>query len=123
MHLVIGLSLIGYRDWVIGLSGDLIGLLIEEIGVRHALGGTQTGIVGLVVREQLVPVAIGLAVGGTAAAWAGQFIGAYLYRFQPSDPRLWTIAVVTVLTAALAGTLIPAWRASRVDPVHALRAE
>jgi hypothetical protein len=68
-------------------------------------------VVGLIVREQVVPVAAGLLVGGTVAAWAGQFIGGYLYRFQPSDPRLWTIAIGAVIAAALAGTLIPAWRA------------
>jgi ABC-type antimicrobial peptide transport system permease subunit len=108
---------------ILGLIAMATARRTREIGVRYALGGTRGGIVGLVVREQVMPIAAGLLAGGAVAAWAGQFIGAYLYRFQPSDPRLWTTAVLTVIAAALAGTLIPAWRASRVDPVHALRAE
>ncbi len=108
---------------ILGLIAMATSRRTREIGIRSALGGKPIGVVGLIVREQVVPVAAGLLVGGTVAAWAGQFIGAYLYRFQPSNPRLWTMAVGAVITAALAGTLIPAWRASRVDPVQALRAE
>jgi ABC-type antimicrobial peptide transport system permease subunit len=108
---------------ILGLIAMATARRTREIGVRYALGGTRGGIVGVVVREQVVPVAVGLLAGGARAAWAGQFLGAYLYRSPPSDPRLWTIAVLTVIAAALAGTLIPAWRASRVDPVHALRAD
>jgi predicted permease len=108
---------------ILGLIAMATSRRTREIGIRYALGGKPIGVVGLIVREQVVPVAAGLVVGGTVAAWAGQFIGAYLYRFQPSDPRLWTMAMGAVITAALTGTLIPAWRASRVDPVQALRAE
>ena len=108
---------------ILGLIAMVTSRRSREIGIRYALGGTRKRVVGLVLREQVLPVGLGLAVGALTAAWAGQFIAAYLYRFQPSDPRLWVIAVVTVIVAAAAGTLIPAWRASRVDPVEALRAE
>jgi ABC-type antimicrobial peptide transport system permease subunit len=48
---------------------------------------------------------------------------AYLYRFTPADPRLWAIAIATIAVTAMLGALIPAWRASRVDPVTSLRVE
>ena len=95
----------------------------HEIGVRYALGGRPRDVVRLLLREQIVDVGLGVMAGAAAAAWAVQFTESYLYRFAPTDPRLWTIAAATVIITAMAGALVPALRASRVDPVRALRAE
>jgi putative ABC transport system permease protein len=94
-----------------------------EIGIRMALGATP----GLVVRQILSPVLIvvgvGLAIGAAASIWASQFVTALLYGLEARDPMTLGGAV-TVLSAvgALAGWL-PARRASRVDPMMALRCE
>jgi ABC-type antimicrobial peptide transport system permease subunit len=79
--------------------------------------------VRLLLREQAVDVAIGVLAGGALAVWAVQFTASYLYRFAPSDPRLWAIAIATIVVTALAGAAAPAIRASRVDPIAALRVE
>jgi ABC-type antimicrobial peptide transport system permease subunit len=65
----------------------------------------------------------GLTIGGLIAAWAVTFLQAYLYELTIYDARVWVTAVLVVSATALGGALIPAWRASRLDPMRALRTE
>jgi len=95
----------------------------REVGIRMACGATRTSIATLIVREQLVPVVLGLAGGGLVAAWAVQFVKSYLYQLTASDPRVWAAAIGLILLTAGVGTIIPALRASRTDPVQSLRGE
>jgi len=75
------------------------------------------------MREQLRAVTVGLIFGALVAAWAVRFMKGYLYQFTVYDSRIWTIAVVTILVTASVGAFVPSWRASRVDPVKALRVD
>jgi ABC-type antimicrobial peptide transport system permease subunit len=95
----------------------------REMGVRIALGARPLDVSGLVVREAMVPVVAGLAVGVGAAIALSRFISAFLFGVEPRD--VWTYVIVcVVLTAAAAlAALLPARRAARVDPLTALRAE
>ncbi len=77
----------------------------------------------LLFREQLVSVAIGVLAGSLIAAWAVRFVRAYLYEITPYDPRVWAAAIGVIVATTAIGTLIPSWRASRTDPVEALRVE
>jgi ABC-type antimicrobial peptide transport system permease subunit len=95
----------------------------REMGVRLALGATKARIVRLLLREQLVAVAAGIAVGSVGAYWAVALVRSYVYGITIYDPGAWAIAVAAIAVVAIAGTLIPARRASAVDPVRALRAE
>ena len=95
----------------------------REVGIRMSCGATPGGIARLILREQLVPVVVGLAAGGIGAAWAVRFVTSYLYQVTSFDARVWTAAVGLILLTAAAGTLVPAVRASRVNPTVALRAE
>jgi len=79
--------------------------------------------VQLLLREQLVSLAAGLAIGGVAAAWAVRFVRASLYHLTGYDTGVWVVAVTVLILTAAAGTLMPALRASRTDPAKALRAE
>jgi putative ABC transport system permease protein len=95
----------------------------REVGIRCALGATPSSVAGLIMREQTMAVSIGLAAGGAVAAWAVGFVKGYLYEITVSDPRIWLSAVALILATALVGALVPAWRASRIDPLKALRVE
>jgi ABC-type antimicrobial peptide transport system permease subunit len=95
----------------------------NEIGIRMALGAQRAGVVGMVLREAMLMVAIGVTIGLAGALAGGRFIESVLYGLSTRDA--WTISAAigaTVLVSLAAGYL-PARRASRVDPMVALRYE
>ena len=128
-----------FQSWLFGsfaaagvaVTGvGLLGLLAmatarrsKEIGIRHALGATPRHMMRLIVREQLMPVVAGLVAGAVVSWWSVKLIETFLYRITAHDPRAWLASAAIMLSTALAGALIPAWRATRVDPVRALRIE
>jgi ABC-type antimicrobial peptide transport system permease subunit len=95
----------------------------NEIGIRIALGAFPANVVRMVMREVSLLIALGVGVGLAAAMATTRLVGALLFELSPTDPL--TIALATLLmivVAALAGYL-PARRASRIDPMDALRYE
>lgn len=116
-----GLVVVGIG--ILGLIAMSTARRTKEIGIRHALGATRARIVSLLLREQLMPVAIGLVAGGLISVWAVTFVSSYLYGVTTADPRVWVSAVMLILGTAAIGALAPAIRASRTDPVQALRVE
>jgi ABC-type antimicrobial peptide transport system permease subunit len=110
----------------VGLYGVLAYLVAQrkqEIGIRMALGSTAPGIFRLVARESLAIVGAGLAFGLLGAVALAQSIRTLLYEVRPMDPSL--LASVCGILAAVGAIacLVPAWRATRVDPAIALRQE
>jgi predicted permease len=95
----------------------------HEFGVRMALGARGLDVLSHVLGGELRTVALGLAIGVALSIAGGQLIESLLYGVRPTDP--WSIMVVVVILTATAivAALVPAWRASCVDPVSALRAE
>jgi len=106
-----------------GVMAFVVASRRKELGLRLALGAQPAFVIWIVMKEVILLLAIGLAVGVPAAIGSGRFVSAQLYGIQPYDPRIAiaTIALLTVVSAA-AG-LIPARRASRIDPILALRYE
>ena len=111
---------------VIGLYGVMAYVVTRrtrEMGIRIALGARRGSVVALVMREVLVLIGVGLAAGAVLALLLMQFVRSQLYGLNPHDPgTLVAAALVLTLASGLAG-LVPALRASRVDPVTALRQE
>jgi predicted permease len=95
----------------------------NEIGIRTALGARPSSLVRMVLRQGLTPVALGWLTGVVAAFALSRVLGSLLYEVRPDDPA--TLAAVSTLMAAvaLAACWLPARRATRVDPMIALRAE
>lgn len=95
----------------------------REIGIRLALGSSRERIIMLLVREQLPSVITGLAAGAAASAWGVQLVQVSLYHVPGDEPQVWTVAVTSILLTAMLGALLPALRASRTDPMKALRVD
>ena len=109
-----------------GLYGTLayrVGRRTSEIGVRMALGARRAQVLWMVMRESLAVSAIGVAAGIPLALVASRLLRSMLFGLSPSDPVSFALAVGAIATVAIAASLIPARRASAVDPMVALRYE
>ena len=111
---------------VLGLYGVIAYMVARrrnEIGVRIALGASRGSVVGLVLGEAILLLAVGITVGLGLALWAGQTAASLIYGMKPSDPLTLGGAVALLAVVALAASYGPAWRASRLHPMEALREE
>jgi predicted permease len=116
-----GLAMLVAAIGLFGLMSYTVSRRTNEIGIRMALGAQRGDVMRQVLRESMILVAVGVAIGVAAAFGAGQFLSTILFGLAPND--VLTIAAATlvmVAVSALAGFL-PARRASRVDPMVALR--
>jgi predicted permease len=106
-----------------GVMAFVVARRSKELGIRLALGAEPGGVIWLVMREVMLLLAIGLAVGIPSAIALGRFVSSQLYGIQPNDPWIATATVVLLAIVSAAAGLIPARRASRIDPILALRYE
>ncbi len=127
------------RTWLLGLFGAMalalaaIGIFgvvsysvscrTHEIGIRMALGATRANVLRLILRESAKPVLLGLALGIPAALALARFLSSLLYGVRPSDPLTLAGVAILLLLVAIAASVIPARRATKVDPMVALRYE
>jgi predicted permease len=95
----------------------------HEIGIRMALGAQPGAILGLVVKQSFVLLSIGLVLGLAGAFAATRAMGSLLYEVSPSDPITYAITAIVLIVVSLVASLAPARRATRVEPMVALRYE
>jgi predicted permease len=95
----------------------------NEIGIRMALGARPGSVLGMVLRESLVLVALGLAVGIPAALASGKLVSSQLYGLRATDPLTIAGAVLILTAVSLVASFLPARRAAQLDPLAALREE
>jgi ABC-type antimicrobial peptide transport system permease subunit len=110
----------------IGLYGVVAYLTAQrtgEIGIRMALGAERKQVLRLMLRDGLRPALYGLVLGLAASAGAVRLIQSMLYETPPLDPAIYAAVSATLLGVAALSCVIPAWRASRIDPMQALRTE
>ncbi len=110
----------------VGLYGTMsynVARQVGEIGIRMALGAQRGAVVWMVLRRVLLLAAVGLAVSVPAALVASRLVKSFLFETQPNDPRTLALAGVVLLAAAILAGYAPARRASRIDPLAALRSE
>ncbi len=108
---------------VYGLLAYSVTARKREIGVRVALGATRRTVVWMIVRDGLAIAGPGVFIGAPCAWAAAWLVRAQLYGIAPGDPRTLLIAAVILLATVFAASLLPARRASRVEPIEALREE
>jgi putative ABC transport system permease protein len=93
----------------------------QEIGVRMALGATPGDILKLVIRQGIVYVLVGLAIGLAAAFAMTRAIGSLLYQIKATDPVTFVVAVLVLIGVAVLALYIPGRRAAKLEPMDALR--
>jgi putative ABC transport system permease protein len=124
--LVLAFAVLSLMLASVGLYGVLSYLTTQrtgEIGVRMALGAERGQVLRLVLGDGLRPALYGLVLGLAASAGAVRLIQSMLYGTKPLDPAVFAVVAATLLVVAAMACLLPAWRASRLDPMQALRTE
>jgi putative ABC transport system permease protein len=110
----------------VGLYGVLSYLMAQrttELGIRIALGARREQVLRLMLLDGLRPVLLGLGLGLVASYAATRIFQSMLFGTKPLDPMVLSGVVGTLLAVAVLACLAPAWRASRLDPMQALRTE
>ena len=93
----------------------------RELGLRMALGAGVKDLLGMVLSHGFRLMAAGIVVGAIAAVVLTRLMANLLYKVSPSDPVAFGSALLVIIIASLAACFLPAWRATRIDPVKALR--
>ncbi len=126
MRLLTSLAIVTLLLAVVGVYGALAFTFSQstaEVGIRRALGATERGVSKLLLRRGLLPVAIGIVLGGALGFPATRVLSAFLYGVSPGDPGTLAGAALILAIATGVACWIPAWRASRTDPMAVLRGE
>jgi predicted permease len=126
MQMVVTMGSLGLTLALIGIYGLVsysVARRTREIGVRIAIGASRADVLKMILRQGFVLAAIGIAAGGAVSAIAGKALAAGLIGMAKPNPTTFIVVPVAVLLVTMAACWAPAWRASRVDPIKALRFE
>lgn len=108
----------------IGLYGVMsyaVSQSTHELGLRMALGASPSSLLRLMLSKGMTLTIGGVCVGAAAALGLTRLLGALLFKVGPRDPQVFALALLVMIAASLAACLLPSWRATRIDPVRALR--
>jgi putative ABC transport system permease protein len=117
------LALVLAATGIYGVMAYAVSRRTREIGIRMAIGATQTQVLQSVARSAAILIGTGLAIGLALALTAGRFLERILYGVEPSDPLTFAMVFAIMLGVGAAATFLPARRATRIDPMRALRLE
>jgi ABC-type antimicrobial peptide transport system permease subunit len=117
------LSLLLAASGLFGVLSYIAAQRTSEIGIRIALGAQREQVLRLMLIDGMWPAMFGLALGLAASAEAAKLLRGMLYQTQTLDPAVFVAVAATLLFVAVIACILPAWRASRLDPMQALRTE
>ncbi len=118
-----GLALVLGTVGVYGVVSYSVARRRGEFGIRMALGAAPGKVLGHVIARGMLPVAVGVGLGVAGSIALSRVLGRFLYEIAPTDPASLATAGAALLAAGVLAALVPAWRAGKVSPVEALRAE
>jgi putative ABC transport system permease protein len=118
-----GLSLLLAAVGLYGVLSYLVTQRTPEIGIRMALGAERERVLRLMLLDGLRPALVGLVLGMAASVVVTRLIRSVLYGTSPLDATVFLLVIVTLLLSSITACLVPAWRASRIDPMKAIRSE
>ena len=119
-------AILGLAIACVGLYGTMsysVARRTNEIGIRMALGARRGGVIWMVLRQVFVMAITGLAIGLPIAFAASKLVESFLFGMKPNDPVAIAVAVAVLIAAAVIAGYAPARRASKIDPMAALRHE
>jgi predicted permease len=123
MSLFAGLALLITVAGIGGVVAFAVGQQRHEIGIRMALGAARGTVLAMVLRQGVAMAVAGLGVGLVTALWFGNLVDSWLFETEPTDPLTFVAVAVILLAATVAASLLPARRATTIDPVVALRTD
>jgi putative ABC transport system permease protein len=118
-----GLALLLAAVGIYGVLSYTVRRRVREIGIRMALGASQSDILRLVVGDGMKPILIGVAIGLTAAVALSRLVASLVYGVPPTDPLTFAVVALMLVVVGIAANTLPAYRATRVEPVQTLREE
>lgn len=125
-QLCTGFAVLALLIAAVGLYGTMayaVARRTNEIGIRMALGAKRPGVIWMVLRQVTIMAVVGLGVGLAVAWQTTHLVQSWIFGVKPNDPLVMAVSALILITAALAAGFAPAWRASRIDPMVALRHE
>jgi len=123
MSILAAVALILALGGVYGVMAFTVSQRTQELGIRMALGARSRNVMSMVVRQGTVLAIIGIAAGTAVALGVTRGLARFLFGVSPFDPLVFGTVAVVLFAAGLAATYFPARRATKVDPLVALRAE
>ena len=118
-----GLAVLLAAIGIYGVLAQVVAARTQEIGIRMALGAQRSDVLRLMLRQSMTTVGIGILVGLAGTLMLSRFVESLLFRVQPRDPATIAGLTLVILAVAVAATVAPAYRATRIDPTVALREE
>jgi len=118
-----GLALLLAAVGIYGVLSYSVRRRVREIGIRMALGASQSNILRLVVGDGMKPILIGVAIGLTAAVALSRFMASLVFGVPPTDLLTFTVVALLLVVVGIVANTLPAYRATRVEPVRTLREE
>ena len=126
MTLMLGFGIAAVALAAVGIYGVIaygVAQRRSEVAIRLALGATPTNVFWLTLKQGRMLAVVGATIGVVVAYVSGRLVSNWLYEVQASDPMILGVATTLVVGIALVATMIPAYRAARLDPSRVLRPE